>query len=141
MVLHRTPSSLAPDTGPRPAAGPPRSGRALTCLLTPLHSERALSLALLQHLSQELPDLAFTLEDRAGIDVLWVCGYDRGNADLVRSLRERHPLALLLVTAREPEELWSAEVRRAGADLALAWPVDLARLGQVLRRRRRLRRA
>src|SRR6185503_4028041 len=81
MVLHRTPSSLAPDTGPRPAAGPPRSGRALTCLLTPLHSERALSLALLQHLSQELPDLAFTLEDRAGIDVLWVCGYDRGNAD------------------------------------------------------------
>lgn len=130
MVLHR--SSSPP---------PFRTVRGLTCLLTPLHSERALSLALIQHLSQELPDLHFTLEDRGSIDVLWVCGYERGNSDLIRRLRARHPLALLLVTAREPEELWSAEVLRGGADLALGWPVDLARLGQVLRQRTRLRRA
>jgi hypothetical protein len=131
MVLSR---SQAVRHGPTGTSG-------LTCLLTPLHSERALSLALLQHLSQELPDLDFTLEDRGDLDVLWVCGYERGNADLIRSLREHHPLALLLVTAREPEELWSAEARAAGADLALAWPVDIARLGQMLRRRSRLRRA
>lgn len=112
----------------------------MTCLLTPLHSERALSLALLQHLEGELPDLAFTLEDGEEVDVLWVCGYERGNAALIRGLRERHPLALLLVTAREPEELWADEVQRAGADLALAWPVDLAHLGQLLHRSR-LRRA
>ena len=118
-----------------------RTGRGLTCLLTPLHSERALSLALVQHLAEELPDLAFTLEDRDDVDVLWVCGYERGNAALIRGLRARHPLALLLVTAREPEELWSAEVRRAGADLALAWPVDLGRLSQLLHRRSRLHRA
>ena len=119
----------------------PRTGRGLTCLLTPLHPERALSLALVQHLADELPDLAFTLEDKGHVDILWVCGYERGNAALIRGLRERHPLALLLVTAREPEELWSAEVRRAGADLALAWPVDLGRLSQLLHRRSRLRRA
>lgn len=130
MVLSRSSSPQAPATT-----------RGLTCLLAPLHSERALSLALIQHLSQELPDLHFTLEGRGSIDVLWVCGYESGNADLVRSLRERHPLALLLVTAREPEELWSSEVLQAGADLALAWPVDLAQLGHVLRRRRRLHRA
>ncbi len=141
MVLSHssTPRRFASALGPRPGSG--RTGRGLSCLLTPLHSERALSLALLQHLAGELPDLDFTLEDRDGIDVLWVCGYERGNTALIRRLRERHPLALLLVTAREPEELWSSEVQRAGADLALAWPVDLARLSHVLHRRSHLRRA
>ena len=132
MVLSRSHTQHVAHAGA--AHGP-------TCLLTPLHSERALSLALLQHLSGELPDLDFTLEDRGEIDALWVCGYESGNPDLIRSLRKRHPLALLLVTAREPEEPWADEVVRAGADLALAWPVDLDRLGQVLRRRARLRRA
>jgi hypothetical protein len=133
MVLSRTHISRH--------AGPTGTASGLTCLLTPLHSERALSLALLQHLAQELPDLDFTLEDRGAVDVLWVCGYERGNSVLVRSLREHHPLALLLVTAREPEDLWSAEVLEAGADLALSLPLDIARLGQLLRRRCRLRRA
>ena len=141
MVLSHSHSSqrFSAELGPRLRRT--RAGRRLTCLLTPLHSERALSLPLLQHLAQELPDLDFTLEERDAIDVLWVCGYERGNAALIHGLRERHPLALLLVTAREPEELWSAEVQHAGADLALAWPVDLARLSQLLRRRSRLRRA
>ena len=136
MVLSHSHSTL-------PFAGPAHAGtdHGLTCLLTPLHSERSLSLALLQHLAQELPDMDFTLEDRDEVDVLWVCGYERGNSDLIRSLREHHPFALLLVTAREPEELWSAEVRKAGADVALVWPLDLARLGQVLRQRTRLHHA
>jgi hypothetical protein len=136
MVLSR--STSTPSLAGLAHAG---SGHGLTCLLTPLHSERSLSLALVQHLAQELPDLDFTLEDREGVDVLWVCGYERGNSDLIRSLREHHPLALLLVTAREPEELWAAEVHAAGADLALSWPLDIGRLGETLRRRAHLRRA
>lgn len=110
-----------------------------TCLLAPVHPERALSRALLQHLGDELPDVEFTLVEQADLDVLWVCGYERGNAELVRRLRARHPLAMLLVTSRAPEELWSAEVLRAGADCALGWPTDLGRLARVLRQRPLLR--
>jgi hypothetical protein len=139
MVLSRShpPQPSASDAATRPIAGPARTGTA-TCLLTPLHSERSLSLALLQHLAEELPDLDFTLEDQGEVDVLWVCGYERGNSELIRGLREHHPLALLLVTAREPEELWSAEVRAAGADVTLGWPMEVARVGRVIRRRARL---
>lgn len=135
---------------PRSSQGFVREGRSarrrhpslgLTCLLTPLHPERALSLALVQHLAEELPEFDFTLEGRPDVGVLWVCGYERGHARLIGELRRRHPLALLLVTAREPEELWSGEVLRAGADLVLTWPVDLARLSQVLRRYALKRRA
>lgn len=142
MVLsHSSSPQLGPLLGTQHGAFRAHASQGLTCLLAPLHSERALSLALLQHLGEELPDLHFTLEDKGGIDVLWVCGYERGNTALLRGLRARHPLSLLLVTAREPEELWSTEARRAGADLAFAWPVDLGRLGQMLRQRSRLRRA
>jgi hypothetical protein len=139
MVLPRSNQHVASEPGLQPNRARAHGGRGLTCLLTPLHPERALSLALLQHLAGELPDLDFTLEDRDDVEVLWVCGYERGNAALIRGLRARHPLALLLVTAREPEELWSAEALRAGADLALTWPLDLGRLSQLLRRRSKLR--
>ena len=113
----------------------------LRCLLTNLHPERGLSRALVQHLSAEMPDIHFTLEERPGADVVWVCGYERGGQSLIRELRERHPRAVLAVTAREPLELWSAEVLSAGADNALSWPVDFARLSRVLHRRSMQRRA
>ncbi len=118
-----------------------RPERRLTCRLTTLHPERALSLALVQHMAEELPDIEFTLEDRAEIDVVWVCGYERGNPDAIRQLRARHPLTVLLVTAKESAELWSGEVRDAGADSALSWPVDLGRLSRALHRPRLQRRA
>ncbi len=121
---------------PAAAARPSSRRRRLTCRLTTLHPERALALALMQHLSEELPDIDFTLEDRPGIDVVWACGYERGNSAQIRSLRAHHPRTLLLVTAKEPEDLWSAEVRAAGADSALSWPVDLGRLSRLLHRRR-----
>jgi hypothetical protein len=141
MVLSHPHAKHGPAAAAARSAGQRSARQGPTCLLTPLHSERALSLALLQHLAEELPDLDFTLEDRGDADVLWVCGYERGNAELIQGLRLHHPWALLLVTAREPEELWSDEVLRAGADLALAWPVDLARLGQLLRQRSHLQRS
>mgnify|MGYP007067073887 CR=1 FL=1 len=62
-------------------------GRGPLCLLTTLHPERALSRALVQHLAEEMPDLRFTLEEGPAIDVLWVCGYERGNGSLIRALR------------------------------------------------------
>ena len=113
----------------------------MTCRLAPLHPERSLSLALVQHLAEELPDVEFTLEDGADVDVLWLCGYERGHTAMIRELRARHPHARLLVTSRAPEELWSAEALGAGADSVLVWPTDLAHLARALRRRPLARRA
>lgn len=120
----RTDSSLSPRLA---------RGRRPLCLLTTLHPERALSRALVQHLADEMPDLRFTLREGPAIDVLWVCGYERGNGPLIRELRERHPQAVLVVTAKEPEELWASEVLAAGADHAFSWPANLQRLARAMR--------
>jgi len=111
------------------------------CLVAALHPERGLGHALAQHLASELPGLDFTLNDRPGIDAVWMCGYEPGHAALVRAWRARHPHATLVVTGRAPAEVWAGEVLAAGADHALAWPVDLARLARLLRPRRLVRRA
>ena len=139
---NRLAARRSPPPVPRPARHAASEGEAgLACLLTTLHPERALSLALVQHLAQEMPDIEFTLEDRGTIDVVWVCGYERGAEALVAALRGRHPQAVLVVTAKDPEDLWSAEVLAAGADSALSWPVDFARLSRILHRRALQRRA
>lgn len=109
--------------------------RGLACLLTTLHPERALSLALVNNLSEEMPDIDFTLQEGPGIDVVWLCGYEPGATRVVRALRARHPGAVLVVTGKEPEDLWKGEVIGSGADCALSWPVDYARLSGVLHRR------
>jgi DNA-binding NarL/FixJ family response regulator len=105
------------------------------CLLTTVHPERALSRALVQHLAQELPDLRFTLAPRGPVHLVWVCGYEGGNAGLIHELRRRFPRAALLVTSRDAGELWIEEVLGAGADEALSWPVDLAHLSRLIRGR------
>ena len=123
---------------------PVREARGLRCFLTAHHPERALSLALVQHLSEEMPDIRFLHEHRPGrdpaIDVVWLLGYERGSSQAVRQLRERYPAAVLVVTAsaREP---WEGEVLAAGADCALSWPVDYRRLSAALHRRSVQRRA
>ncbi len=111
------------------------TGRGLACLLTTLHPERALSLALVQHLTEEMPDIEFTLEDRPDVDVVWICGYERGASGLVRDVRRQHPSAVVVVTAREPMELWESEVLAAGADCASSWPLEYERLSQLLHQR------
>ncbi|HEX6884166.1 MAG TPA: hypothetical protein VF530_12370 [Planctomycetota bacterium] len=105
-----------------------------------LHPERGLGHALAQHLASVLQDLDFTLHESASIDAVWLCGYEPGHADLVRAWRARHPRATLVVTGRAPSELWAGEVLAAGADHALAWPVDLTRLARLLRPRPLVRR-
>jgi hypothetical protein len=127
---------------------PPRPTGALSCLLTTVHPERALSRALVEHLTGEMPDIRFVLGGGAGaagagqaVDVVWLCGYESGGQDQVGELRRRHPDAVLLVTGKEPEERWAGEVQAAGADCALPWPLDYTRLSQVLHRRTVLRRA
>ena len=127
----------------RPWQARPRrdSERRITCLLTTLHSERSLSLALAQHLVAEMPEIDFTLESRARVDVVWVCGYERGAQWLVRDLHALHPRAVVVVTGKGNEESWAPEVLAAGADYALSWPLQFDRLSQVLRRRVLQRRA
>lgn len=83
----------------------------------------------------------FALTDRPGIAVLWLCGYELGQVELVRAWRARHPEALLLVTGRKGGGAWEAEVFAAGADETLTWPLDMARLARLLRTRRLERRA
>jgi len=113
----------------------PEPGRAkrLCCLIATFHAERALTVALRQNLAQVLPEIEFTLEARAAVDAVWVCGYETGRPRLVRALRERHPDAVLVVTSRDPVEEWEAEVAAAGADFAYSWPVAYEVLRNVMR--------
>ena len=133
-----------PEANPSRTSGKEKhSGRERTerpcCLIAAVRSGRGLVHALAQHLASELPGLDFALTDRPGIDAVWLCGYERGHAALVRAWRARHPHAILLVTGREPAETWAEEVLAAGADHGLAWPVDLLRLARLLHSRRFVR--
>jgi len=141
MAIQPIPRSAAPKGRPHRAGVRRVSERRVTCLLTTLHSERALSLALAKHLVEELPDIDFTLDHGVDVDVVWVCGYERGAYGLVRSLHLLHPRAVLVVTGKEPEESWAPEVLAAGADYALTWPLLFPKLNQVLHRRVLERRA
>ena len=118
----------APDAHDEP-------GRRTVCLLTTMNPDRGLSIALQQHLSEEVPDIEFLLSPREQdhVDAIWVCGYEPGHAKVVRTLRGRHPDAVLLITGREPVEDWEAEVGHAGADFAFSWPVAYEILQSVLR--------
>jgi hypothetical protein len=127
-------SAILPLPQVQGSAPRPAPAGVASCLVTTLHPERGLALALVQHLAQELPDVEFTLDERAGLDAVWVCGYDAGNGERIAALRARHPHALLIVTAKGPEDAWRDEVLAAGADHALAWPLDLDRLSRLLRR-------
>lgn len=134
LDLPQPPRSSSPNEPPPALGSRPRS-RARgqrTCLLVPAHPERALSLALVQHFADELPELDLALE-HGHPDVVWVCGYERGHASRIRAMRRRYPRAVLVVTARGPAEIWEPEVLAAGADSALAWPADRTRLARVLR--------
>ena len=102
------------------------------CLLTTLNPDRGLSIALQQHISAELPEIDFTLTPRDEVDAIWVCGYEPGRDKVIRTLRTRHPDAVLLITGREPVEDWEAEVAKSGADFAFAWPVPFEVLQSVL---------
>jgi hypothetical protein len=114
----------------------PSTGARTVCLLTTLHPERALSRALVAHLSQEMPDIEFTLDPRPEVSAVWVCGYEPGAASLVRRVREEQPGAFLVVTGRGALDQWEEEVRDAGADLPIGWPLPYGQLSRILRRRR-----
>jgi hypothetical protein len=114
---------------------PPKPGEARTvCLIATLNPDRGLSIALRQHLVEVVPEIQFTLDPvPAGVNAVWVCGYEEGREGLVRSLRLCHPAAVIVVTGREPVEDWEPEVARAGADYAFSWPVAYEVLRSGLR--------
>jgi hypothetical protein len=105
----------------------------LCCLLSTVSPDRGLVVALRQNLTEVLPEIEFTLEARADVDAIWLCGFEPGRLRLVRALRERHPDAVLVVTGRGPVEAWEEEVAQAGADFAFSWPVTYEVLSTVLR--------
>jgi hypothetical protein len=113
-------------------AGAARAKR-LSCLLTTVNPERGLTVALRRNLAEVLPEIEFTLEPRADVDAIWICGYEPGRLRLVRALRDRHPEAILVITGRDPVEDWEAEVAQAGADFAFSWPVTYDVLNTVMR--------
>jgi len=112
------------------------------CLLTTLTPARGLSRALVEHLSEEFRPIRFHLQLPQGCDepdAVWVCGYRRGHALLVRQLRKRFEHAALIVTGRSPLDPWEAEVKRAGADSACTWPLPYPKLRALLSRGRTVR--
>ena len=126
-------------TLPRPEVRPRArwdGGCRLVCLLTTLHPERALSRALVQHLTHEMPDIEFSLLDRRDLNAVWVCGFEHGAEDLIRKLRLQHPDVFVVVTGRGPVEGWEEVVCQAGADYVCSWPVPYAELSRILHRSR-----
>lgn len=104
----------------------------LTCLLTPLPRGKALSLALVHYLSDEITDVRFTLDAREKADAVWVCGYADRAAGFLERLRAQHPTAMIVVTGRAPAMTWGKAALKAGADYACSWPVDYCLLGRIL---------
>ncbi|MFT5289480.1 MAG: hypothetical protein ACI8PQ_000564 [Planctomycetota bacterium] len=114
--------------------------RPLRCLLTTLNPESALSRALVQHLTAEMPGIQFGMHSPAGgpdADALWVCGYRPGHGTLVRRLRQRFPEAAIIVTGRAPIDAWESEVLRAGADSVCTWPLPYGQLAVILKQKGR----
>ncbi len=134
MESPRTRENIRPLASAKPSAGVARPRKLrTTCLLTPLHPERSLSRALVQHLSQEMPDIQFSL-DCSAPDVIWVCGYEPGSEAMIEDLRERNPHSAILVTGRGSVMQWEDEVQAAGGDYCCAWPLPMDDLTQILRR-------
>lgn len=128
-------SRLRDSTKPRAilgSTGPAHQPRT-TCLLTPLHPERSLSHALVQHLAQEMPDIEFSLHCEAP-DVIWVCGYEPGSEALIEALRSKNPLSAIVVTGRGAVIGWEEQVHAAGGDYCCGWPLPMGDLTQILRR-------
>jgi hypothetical protein len=107
----------------------------LVCLLVALHAEPSLYGVLIRELSIEMPDIRFTIADAGDVNVIWLCGYERGFVEHVGRMRRAHPTATLIVTGRGPIELWSGEVLSAGADRACSWPVNYEELSRFLHER------
>lgn len=120
--------------GDAPVPGRSGAHRRTVCLLTTLNPDRGLSIALQQHLSIEVPQIEFLLSprDEDEVDAIWICGYEPGQDRVVRTLRRRHPEAVIVITGRDPVEDWEQEVAQAGADFAFSWPVAYEVLQSVL---------
>lgn len=134
------PGSSADDSPDEP--GPDETGMDGTvCLLTPLDAHQGLSHTLLQYLSEQMPEITFTMQEGGDVHAIWLCGYESGSARAIARLRAGHPDALLLVTGRGDPALWEREAFEAGADHACAWPLPYARLASLLSSRHERRAA
>jgi hypothetical protein len=116
---------------------PRRRRNRLLCRLTTLHPERALSVALVEHLAREMPDIDFTLGDGGKPEIVWVCGFEARAEALVRDLRRGEPAAFIVVTGRGEVESWEEGARAAGADLCCGWPLPVEELVEILHGLRR----
>jgi hypothetical protein len=128
---------VRPETHSKKVSPRPRRTR-LLCRLTTLHPDRSLSLALVDHLAEEMPDIDFSLGEGGDPDMIWVCGFEPGAEGLVSALRQAEPDAFLVVTGRGEVESWEEAVREAGADFCCGWPLPVEELSEILHAPRRL---
>ena len=108
----------------------------IVCQLLTAHPEKNLARAVCNYLSQEMPDMEFTLRPARPVQAVWICGYEAGQVELIRRARGDAPDALIVVTGRAPLSAWRDEAIEAGADHACAWPLAYAELSRLLHHKR-----
>ena len=104
----------------------------VTCYLTTLDPDSALSASLVGHLSDEIRTVRFTREASPGVDSIWLCGCRAGCGARVADLRREHPEAMIVVTGRGANGAWRSEALEAGADRTADWPIAYPALERFL---------
>jgi hypothetical protein len=135
--LHSAPADPVVDPDPhgftlRPQPRHRARNRELTerraCRVLPLKDEQGLGNSLVRLLDQAIPELHFRVGEHGPVDWIWVCGFESEDLERVRSLREAHPDAQVLVTGRHIDQRWMDRLAAVGVDLALPWPLPLQAL-------------
>ncbi|QDU85882.1 hypothetical protein Pla163_30280 [Planctomycetes bacterium Pla163] len=98
------------------------------CRVLPLKDEQGLGNSLVRLLDQAIPELHFRVGEHGPVDWIWVCGFESEDLERVRSLREAHPDAQVLVTGRRMDPGSLERLAEVGVDLALPWPLPLQAL-------------
>jgi hypothetical protein len=102
------------------------------CLIVPGREEPGLAHGLRAQLEHELPWLAFTLREQAGVASIWLCGWSPEHEQRLPGLRARHPGATIVATRRGALDGWHERARALGADRVRSWPLPASALRELL---------
>jgi hypothetical protein len=68
------------------------------------------------HLRAEVPELRFWRHGDASPEIVWLCAFESGAEELVARLRQDHPAAFLMVSARRLDGASAQHLKALGAD-------------------------